>query len=441
MAHHAPQPELTDDDLKPLGMRGWPVFVAALVVGIGGLLAGGLFALGSPDELARFAYSYLVAYGYFLGISLGMVFFTIITQLFRAGWCIAFRRVPEAFAANMPVLLALALPILAIVAYDGIVRAAAEDGKATASHLYIWNRAFESHHGHGHDDAHGEDAHHDGEHAPDAADPNHAHGQGDNGHASLPDAARFDQGPVTPVADPAPAGDPDAHGDHSDHGHHDPAPAAPALDQADKPSGAEAKAIQRADFMDISGALVDPYDGAGKRPWLNAGFWTLRILAYLGILTAIGVYYHRKSVAQDTDGDAKHTLAREAKAPWVTLLFALSLTYLAFDLLMSVDPGWYSTIFGVYYFAGSFLAAVCVMVLTLMLLQKAGLMRIVSVEHYHDLGKLMFAFVFFWGYIAFSQYMLIWYASLPETTYWFEMRGVSLAGLDRPYIVPQSGSG
>ncbi|MEM7682432.1 MAG: hypothetical protein AAF288_10800 [Planctomycetota bacterium] len=443
MAHHAPQPELTEADLKPIGEGGWPVFWVALVAGIGGLLAGALFALGADDPLARFAFSYLVAYGFFLGITLGMVFFTIITQLFRAGWCVAFRRVPEAFAANMTTMLLLALPILGVVAYDGAVRAAAEPGVATTSHLYIWNRAFDGgHHGAEHHDAHDGDHAEPGQAEPGHADPAHAEPHADPEHhsalpgTSLPATAAFDPDASTPTADPDPAPADPAHAEH-----HEVDPGGAYLDPADRPSGQAALAIQRADFLDISGALVDPHgDGAGKRPWLNAGFWTIRILAYLGILTGIGVYYHRKSVAQDADGDPKHTLDREGKAPWVVLLFAMSLTYLAFDLLMSVDPGWYSTIFGVYYFAGSFLAAVCVMVLTVLVLQRTGKLRIVSVEHYHDLGKLMFAFVFFWGYIAFSQYMLIWYASLPETTYWFEMRGASLAGVDRPYVVPQDGS-
>ncbi len=105
------------------------------------------------------------------------------------------------------------------------------------------------------------------------------------------------------------------------------------------------------------------------------------------------------------------------------IAFALTLSFAAFDLLMSLDPGWYSTIFGVYYFAGAAVGVYALLPLVAFLLQRAGFIRrSVSVEHYHDLGKLLFGFVVFWAYIAFSQYMLQWYANLPEETHWFVVR-------------------
>ena len=82
---------------------------------------------------------------------------------------------------------------------------------------------------------------------------------------------------------------------------------------------------------------------------------------------------------------------------------------------MSLDPHWYSTMFGVYYFAGCVVAFFATLIIIVYLLQQAGYLReSVTIEHYHDLGKFLFAFVFFWGYIAFSQYMLLWYANIPE---------------------------
>jgi len=93
------------------------------------------------------------------------------------------------------------------------------------------------------------------------------------------------------------------------------------------------------------------------------------------------------------------------------------------DLLMSLEPLWFSTMFPVYFFAGSVLSALALITLTSLLLQRTG--RItdeVTTEHYHDMGKLMFGFVIFWGYIAFSQFMLIWYANIPEETFWFRYR-------------------
>jgi hypothetical protein len=90
---------------------------------------------------------------------------------------------------------------------------------------------------------------------------------------------------------------------------------------------------------------------------------------------------------------------------------------------MSLDPMWFSTIFGVYYFAGCVLSAHAVLILVLMWLQgNKRLVRAITTEHFHDIAKMMFAFVIFWAYIAFSQFMLIWYANLPEETAWYRHR-------------------
>ena len=90
---------------------------------------------------------------------------------------------------------------------------------------------------------------------------------------------------------------------------------------------------------------------------------------------------------------------------------------------MSLDPTWASTMFGVYAFAGSMISALCTIGLAAHPLQRAGYLKgVITVENYHDLGKLQFGFIVFWAYIAFSQFMLIWYANLPEETAWFRLR-------------------
>jgi hypothetical protein len=90
---------------------------------------------------------------------------------------------------------------------------------------------------------------------------------------------------------------------------------------------------------------------------------------------------------------------------------------------MSLDPHWYSTIFGVYYFSGSVVGILALMLVLLVWLQGKGAMaRSVTDEHYHDLGKLLFGFTAFWAYIAFSQFMLIWYGNIPEETIWYAHR-------------------
>ena len=105
------------------------------------------------------------------------------------------------------------------------------------------------------------------------------------------------------------------------------------------------------------------------------------------------------------------------------LLLALTTTFAAFDWVMSLDPHWYSNIFGVYFWSGSILGSLAaVTLLALGARRFGGLSDVITVEHLHDLGKLLFGFTVFWAYIAFSQYFLIWYAAIPEETTWYALR-------------------
>lgn len=160
-----------------------------------------------------------------------------------------------------------------------------------------------------------------------------------------------------------------------------------------------------------------------KAPYLNHTFFYIRFVAYFAIWIVLSQYFFRTSVKQDESGDPNLTLAMERRSPLAVILFALSLTFFAVDMLMSLEYAWFSTMFGVYYFAGTAGAFFAVAILTLSFLQGRGLLtESVTKEHYHDLGKLVFAFVVFWCYIAYSQYMLIWYANIPEETFWYQNR-------------------
>jgi hypothetical protein len=160
-----------------------------------------------------------------------------------------------------------------------------------------------------------------------------------------------------------------------------------------------------------------------KAPYLNPGFFLVRFLFYFGFWTFISRFFLRESLKQDKTG-APEALPRMARASApAMLLFALTVTFCAIDLLMSLEPAWFSTMFGVYYFASCVLAIHSSLVLAAMWLQGKGILRkSVTVEHFHDLGKMMFAFTVFWAYIGFSQFMLIWYANIPEETAWFKER-------------------
>ncbi|MEC9073437.1 MAG: hypothetical protein VX938_13685 [Myxococcota bacterium] len=133
-------------------------------------------------------------------------------------------------------------------------------------------------------------------------------------------------------------------------------------------------------------------------------------------------FYYKHSVATD-DGSVDNTPKLRFWAPMGILVFAMTSTFAAFDWMMSLEPHWFSTMFGVYYFGGTVVAIFSILTAVSISLQKRGFLEdVITTEHYHDMGKMMFAFTVFWAYIAFSQYMLIWYANIPEETAWFQMR-------------------
>ena len=165
---------------------------------------------------------------------------------------------------------------------------------------------------------------------------------------------------------------------------------------------------------------------SAKEPYLNEGFFTQRMLGYFGVWTLLSVLFYSWSTKQDdASGAAVESLSHKMRwlsAPGV-LLFAISMTFFAFDALMSLDPHWFSTMFGVYYFAGIAVTSHAMLAVLSVGLRNSGYLKdVVTIQHNHDLGKLMFGFTVFFAYIGFSQYFLIWYANIPEETHWFQYR-------------------
>lgn len=280
--------------LNGLGKR--LVSISAIIGGLGLALSLGLGALAG-DGFKHFSFSYLVAYVFFLSISLGALCLVPLQYVSRATSSVVLRRLAELLATGVAVLAVLALPLLVPVATG-------------TSPLYSW---------------------------------------------------------LHPAA-------------------HD--------------------------------AVL-----AAKAPFLNPAFFIIRFVIYFGVWIALAFTFFRRSVTQDQSGDPQITRRQwQLSAPGL-VLYALTITFAMADLVMSLDAHWYSTIIGVYFFSGCMVAVMAALTLCVMLLQKSGrLRRAVTVEHYHDLGKLLFAFLFFWGYIAFSQFMLMWYANLPEETAWYVLR-------------------
>ncbi len=162
---------------------------------------------------------------------------------------------------------------------------------------------------------------------------------------------------------------------------------------------------------------------ARKASYLNPTFFTIRLAIYFAVWIYLGRFFFSRSVAQDSSGDPGLSISMERFSGPAMVLFAFTVNFAGFDLLMSLDPHWFSTIFGVYFYAGAVVAIMAALPIAMVWLQGRGrLEHAVSPEHYHDLGKLLFAFIVFWAYIAFSQYMLIWYGNLPEETEWFLRR-------------------
>jgi hypothetical protein len=152
-------------------------------------------------------------------------------------------------------------------------------------------------------------------------------------------------------------------------------------------------------------------------------FFLMRAVFYFACWSFIALIYYRLSRAQDATGDPSVSARLRRLAGPAIIVLALTQTFASIDWIMSLTPQWYSTIFGVYFFAGSFVGFIALLSIVAVAMRRAGLLdTAISPEHLHDLGKFLFAFTAFWAYIAFSQFFLMWYANLPEETIWYKVR-------------------
>jgi hypothetical protein len=265
-------------------------------------IGGGIALLGvvlcgvlGPGNPKQFFFSWLVAFLFFLTLSLGALFFVLIQYASQGGWSVVLRRIGETIFAILPVMAVLFLPLV-----FGL------------SHLFPWT-------------------------VPGAAD-------------------------------------------------HD--------------------------------ALL-----RWKAPYLNVPFFLFRAAFFFVSWSLIALFYYRGSRGQDVTGDpAVSARLRRLSGPAIIVL-GLTQTFAAIDWIMSLTPHWYSTMFGVYFFAGSLLGFVALLSVVSVAMRRAGLLEtVISPEHLQDIGKLLFGFTAFWAYIGFSQFFLIWYANLPEEGDWFRPR-------------------
>ena len=181
-----------------------------------------------------------------------------------------------------------------------------------------------------------------------------------------------------------------------------------------------------------------------KSAYLNWLFFLIRLIVFSGIWIFFSHKLRILSLKQDETGEESITHRLLSYSIAFLILFALSFSFFTFDTLMSLEPHWFSTIFGLYAFSGLFQSFLAALILFLIYFRRTGVLdkKLVNENHLHDLGKFLFGMTIFWAYIAFSQYMLVWYANLPEeATYYLTRSGhqwkwVSLALVLFKFIVP-----
>ena len=169
---------------------------------------------------------------------------------------------------------------------------------------------------------------------------------------------------------------------------------------------------------------------AGKSGFLNLPFYLIRTIIYLGIWAFFSWKLRQLSLAEDQLGGTVWFHKSINASALFLVLYAVTSSMSAWDWVMSVDTHWFSTLFGWYVFASWWVSGIAAIALTAIFLKQAGYLKALTSNHLHDLGKLMFGFSIFWTYVWFSQFMLIWYANLPEEAVYYNQR---LGGFDGRY--------
>ncbi len=174
--------------------------------------------------------------------------------------------------------------------------------------------------------------------------------------------------------------------------------------------------------------LYDPNDPHydrildSKSFYLNVPFFYVRSLLYIVLWAGFAWLLRKNSLLSDKNPDIKVYNRSKVLSSFFVLVFGVSSSTAAWDWLMSIQPHWYSTLFGWYCFISTFVTCMAVIILFTIYLKKLGYLKQVNQEHFHDLGKLMFAFSVAWAYLFFSQFMLIWYSNIPEETMYYKLR-------------------
>jgi hypothetical protein len=160
-----------------------------------------------------------------------------------------------------------------------------------------------------------------------------------------------------------------------------------------------------------------------KEPYLNVPFWIIRTIIYFVIWIVAFWFYVNGSRKQDSTGAIAHTKRARVVSPIFVILYGLTMTFASIDWIMSLAPHWFSTMFGVYFAVAGMVGAIAATTFAATQLKLHGVLpNTVGRDHFYNLGGLLFAMNTFWAYIAFAQFLLIWYGNIPIERYWFAPR-------------------
>jgi hypothetical protein len=172
------------------------------------------------------------------------------------------------------------------------------------------------------------------------------------------------------------------------------------------------------DLYDPNSPMFDPIIN-GKKGYLNMGFYVGRMVTYFVVWYAFYYFLRQTSIQEDINGGTQYFRKMQRISAAFIVFFGVSSSMAAWDWVMSIDTHWFSTMFGWYVFASWWVSALAMITLFIIYLKDAGYLSFVGESHLHDLGKFVFAFSIFWTYIWFSQFLLIYYANIPEETIYF----------------------
>jgi len=164
-------------------------------------------------------------------------------------------------------------------------------------------------------------------------------------------------------------------------------------------------------------AIID-----GKRAYLNLPFFIGRMIVFMGGWYLFFLYMRKNALAEDLNGGVKYWKNIRSSAAWFLIFFAVSSSMSAWDWILSIDTHWFSTMFGWYVFASWWVSGLAFITFIVIILKEQGYLSIVTSNHLHDMGKFIFGFSIFWTYLWFSQFLLIYYANIPEETVYFIQR-------------------